>query len=100
MVHDRESGEVEIIDVEEVRREARAERDFMMLVLAAHKDTLLKYDKLVADLNAQLATPCHNCYTLEGNMRRCARCRVASYCWRDCQVKDWPRHKHFECKRV
>jgi hypothetical protein len=26
-------------------------------------------------------------------MKRCSKCRVEWYCSRDCQVKDWKRHK-------
>lgn len=31
------------------------------------------------------------------NLRRCSGCDVVRYCCRDCQEKDWPRHKH-DCR--
>ena len=30
-------------------------------------------------------------------LKRCAKCRVAAYCSRECQVSDWKRHKKGAC---
>lgn len=31
---------------------------------------------------------------------KCSRCKLAWYCSRDCQVKDWPKHKQVCAKLV
>lgn len=40
---------------------------------------------------------CPSCDALEPRMR-CSRCQIVSYCNRECQVKDWPKHKT-TCKK-
>ncbi len=42
---------------------------------------------------------CDSCGTSGANFSRCARCRTAIYCSRDCQTKDWPNHKTI-CKQL
>lgn len=49
---------------------------------------------------------CRTCGRAEGNsggggggLRRCTRCRVASYCSAECQKKDWKKHR-MECKEA
>jgi hypothetical protein len=41
---------------------------------------------------------CSKASTPEKPFEACARCNCAFYCSRECQVKDWPKHKA-ECKR-
>lgn len=36
---------------------------------------------------------CHSCGHHSVNLRKCARCRLVSYCDRDCQKQDWESHK-------
>ena len=41
---------------------------------------------------------CFWCGNAEKALSKCAKCRVASYCSRECQIKDWKAgHKH-SCK--
>mmetsp|Transcript_3515 Transcript_3515/g.5292 ORF Transcript_3515/g.5292 Transcript_3515/m.5292 type:complete len:247 (-) Transcript_3515:69-809(-) len=36
---------------------------------------------------------CGGCKKSVDVTKRCSRCKIASYCSRDCQAKDWKRHK-------
>ncbi|PRW56672.1 SET and MYND domain-containing protein [Chlorella sorokiniana] len=40
---------------------------------------------------------CSGCGRQAIGLRRCARCKQAAYCSRECQVRHWPQHKR-ECK--
>lgn len=55
-------------------------------------------EKLFASVNIneqQASKPiCVHCKVSNGS-KKCSRCKVACYCSRDCQVKDWPVHKFF-----
>ena len=42
---------------------------------------------------AGLYLVCSLCGTYELSMRKCARCRIAYYCSRECQKRAWPDHK-------
>lgn len=54
--------------------------------------------KLVNSAPFLFSSYCHN---RECNLRNahkvCSKCKIAVYCCKECQVKDWPDHKHF-CK--
>ena len=45
---------------------------------------------------AGVSGKCLLCKTTPEKLKKCGRCRVAEYCSRECQTKDWPRHKN-EC---
>jgi ankyrin repeat protein len=36
---------------------------------------------------------------IEGNMKRCARCKIPWYCSKTCQTKDWDKHK-LHCAKI
>ena len=40
---------------------------------------------------------CHKCDKTgkrkKDKLSKCARCHAVTYCSRECQVEDWPRHK-------
>lgn len=41
---------------------------------------------------------CHCCQkTSDEKLPTCSRCKIVGYCNRECQRKDWPKHK-LECK--
>ncbi len=44
---------------------------------------------------ASSASPlvCSVCNKAEGKIQRCARCHITRYCSRECQTKDWPKHR-------
>lgn len=42
---------------------------------------------------------CDNCQEMFEQVSKCAKCKIATYCGRDCQVAHWPEHKH-ECRAV
>jgi MYND finger len=47
------------------------------------------------DLKKQADSTCRTCSKemLPQDVMRCSRCKKAAYCNRECQKKDWPRHK-------
>jgi hypothetical protein len=45
-----------------------------------------------------VVTACMHCGVFRSRLHSCARCMVAQYCSRDCQVAGWKRHKAF-CKK-
>jgi hypothetical protein len=43
---------------------------------------------------------CDDCWTIPKEaLRLCSRCKVVSYCSKECQLKDWPDHKK-HCKTL
>lgn len=42
---------------------------------------------------------CAQCLVIQPNLSQCAQCRMAQYCSRECQKKNWKFHKHC-CKRL
>lgn len=40
-----------------------------------------------------IGSQCARCRTVDAKLRKCAECRVATYCSRECQKSDWPTHK-------
>ena len=41
---------------------------------------------------------CPSAKDAERTLKRCTRCWLVDYCSRDCQLKDWKRHKRDECE--
>lgn len=42
---------------------------------------------------------CFNTDTVEKQLNRCAKCKLAFYCSRDCQVEDWKARHNQVCKK-
>jgi hypothetical protein len=42
---------------------------------------------------------CYTCKKVQKDYKRCSACGFARYCSKECQVKDWPEHKHI-CKTL
>jgi uncharacterized protein Veg len=43
--------------------------------------------------NTSKSNICHSCQKSVEKISKCAKCRIASYCSRECQIKDWKNHK-------
>ena len=46
---------------------------------------------------SQLKAECYVCQAPKAK-HRCGKCGVTHYCSVECQERDWPRHKIFECQ--
>ena len=53
----------------------------------------------IGEGKAKLNSQCWSCHTAGKKLLQCSRCSNASYCDRDCQVRDWPQHKGY-CNNV
>ena len=55
-----------------------------------------KYDNIIKNLNTTLVIKhrCLNCSIEVTTNQKCSRCRTASYCCKNCQIKHWPVHKN------
>lgn len=42
---------------------------------------------------------CHKCHKKREELKKCAKCRCAMYCSRDCQINHWKHHKK-QCKLI
>ena len=43
--------------------------------------------------NRQECFTCHKTVTGKKKLSKCAKCEAITYCGRECQLEDWPRHK-------
>ncbi|KIJ28442.1 hypothetical protein M422DRAFT_270310 [Sphaerobolus stellatus SS14] len=75
-------------------RDAKGEQDFQRVAVQTSE---------MCRLRAEMPETCGTCLkptTTPGErFRRCAECKNAKYCSRECQKKDWPRHRQ-ECNEV
>jgi len=37
---------------------------------------------------------CEQCWIVKSDLKMCAKCELVCYCSRECQIKNWPSHKH------
>lgn len=44
-------------------------------------------------MEADSSVRCRECGNASGTLLRCSKCKLAKYCSRECQKKDWPLHK-------
>lgn len=44
-------------------------------------------------VKAPVLKECHQCHQLFEKVQKCAYCKIANYCGRDCQALAWPTHK-------
>ena len=47
--------------------------------------------------NAEISRFCNYCFRSATNLRRCSRSKFASYCSRECQLRDWKEGYRNEC---
>ncbi|PRW56448.1 zinc finger (MYND)-8 [Chlorella sorokiniana] len=73
---------------------AGQQAEVQAMLLAATADYTVP-DQQQASMEARYA--CSGCGTQALGLRRCARCKQAACCSRECQVRHWPQHKR-ECK--
>lgn len=91
-----------MLDTEEERQQAWIEQQQRFLVeeektRAIAKDSTSNLDaaeKLLKDAKESLDI-CLVCS--EKSTSSCGKCKKARYCSKECQRKDWPRHKKIEC---
>lgn len=66
--------------------DAKAKQEFMMQMQGLTN----VFEK---SLKATDLKQCANCTKLGEDMLRCSRCKATYYCSKECQTRDWPRHK-------
>ena len=53
-----------------------------------------EYGIEIENLAKKWSRLCWNCFAEVENLKKCAKCRTARYCGKDCQVQDWKKvHK-------
>ncbi|KAJ7624532.1 hypothetical protein FB45DRAFT_923648 [Roridomyces roridus] len=57
-----------------------------------HKSYLTS-PKDMREVKAQRKQACAVCGNIQNEIRRCGKCKHASYCSKECQKADWPTHK-------
>ena len=74
----------------------RVVNPFLSSVLSADttSHSALSYDQLIkkASESNNICSFCKQVFSVE-TLKKCASCREAQYCSKDCQVKDWKGHK-------
>ena len=52
-----------------------------------------------SDSDIDSPSACGNCLKEGGHFPRCTGCKYVRYCSKNCQVEDWPSHKHL-CRAI
>ena len=56
-------------------------------------DLTFAFEAVALKTGAQVVGVCARCAAVLTSNRKCARCKVANYCSRDCQARHWDTHK-------
>jgi hypothetical protein len=59
-----------------------------------HREEIEKHTYLCPKFPQEDVTKCRRCCA-ESNLLQCSLCNAVSYCTKECQRDDWPRHKQF-----
>lgn len=72
--------------------------DSSPIVLAGSKTSLAQSEP-VEFIHPDDMETCFNCHAKPGKLSACSGCKKVRYCNKECQSKDWPKHK-FVCKTL
>ena len=73
--------------------DADARRALAAPIFDAYVDLTFAFEAVALKTGAQVVGVCARCAAVLTSNRKCARCKVANYCSRDCQARHWDTHK-------